>query len=97
MTIEKIKNNIDSKLGDNVKIIYNGSRNKKEEYSGIISETYNYIFIIKTDSDEVKSFSYRDVLTNTIELFLSTRAKIKEIIVKNIVVLTKPNPYIILS
>ena len=64
MTIEKIKNNIDSKLGDNVKIIYNGSRNKKEEYSGIISETY-----IKTDSDEVKSFSYRDVLTNTIELF----------------------------
>ena len=66
MTIEKIKNNIDSKLGDNVKIIYNGSRNKKEEYSGIISETYNYIFI---DSDEVKSFSYRDVLTNTIELF----------------------------
>ena len=43
--------------------------NKKEEYSGIISETYNYIFIIKTDSDEVKSFSYRDVLTNTIELF----------------------------
>ena len=60
MTIEKIKNNIDSKLGDNVKIIYNGSRNKKEEYSGIISETYNYIFIIKTDSD---------VLTNTIELF----------------------------
>ena len=64
MTIEKIKNNIDSKLGDNVKIIY-----KKEEYSGIISETYNYIFIIKTDSDEVKSFSYRDVLTNTIELF----------------------------
>lgn len=70
MTIEKIKNNIDSKLGDNVKIIYNGSRNKKEEYSGIISETYNYIFIIKTDSDEVKSFSYRDVLTNTIELFL---------------------------
>ena len=69
MTIEKIKNNIDSKLGDNVKIIYNGSRNKKEEYSGIISETYNYIFIIKTDSGEVKSFSYRDVLTNTIELF----------------------------
>ena len=30
-------------------------------------------------------------------LFLLTRAKIKEIIVKNIVVLTKPNPYIILS
>lgn len=30
MTIEKIKNNIDSKKGNNVKIIYNGSRNEKE-------------------------------------------------------------------
>ena len=59
MTIEKIKNNIDSKKGNNVKVIYNGSRNKKEEYEGII----------KTDGNEVKSFSYRDVLTNTIELF----------------------------
>ena len=40
-----------------------------EEYEGIIKEVYNYIFIIKTDGNEVKSFSYRDVLTNTIELF----------------------------
>ena len=69
MTIEKIKNNIDSKKGNNVKVIYNGSRNKKEEYEGIIKEVYNYIFIIKTDGNDVKSFSYRDVLTNTIELF----------------------------
>lgn len=69
MTIEKIKNNIDSRLGNNVKVIYNGSRNKKEEYSGVISETYNYIFIVKMNDDEIKSFSYRDVLTNTIEIF----------------------------
>ena len=46
MTIEKIKNNIDSKKGNNVKVIYNGSRNKREEYEGIIKEVYNYIFII---------------------------------------------------
>lgn len=69
MTIEKIKNNIDSKLGDNVKIIYNGSRNRREEYKGVIAETYNYIFIVKMSTDEIKSFSYRDVLTNTIEVF----------------------------
>ena len=30
---------------------------------------YIMVVEIKTDSDEVKSFSYRDVLTNTIELF----------------------------
>ena len=69
MTIEKIKNNIDSRLGNSVKIIYNGSRNKKEEYSGVIAETYNYIFIVKIDDCEVKSFSYRDILTNTVEIF----------------------------
>jgi len=57
------------KKGNNVKVIYNGSRNKKEEYEGIIKEVYNYIFIIKTDGNEVKSFSYRDVLTNTIDLY----------------------------
>jgi len=69
MTIAKIKNSIDKKLGDNVKIIFNGNRNKKEEYKGIITETYNYIFIVKLDTDETKSFSYSDVLTNTIEIF----------------------------
>ena len=68
MTIDIIKRRIDKKLGDNVKIIYNGSRNKKEEYSGIITETYNYIFIVKIDDNEKKSFSYTDVLTNTIEI-----------------------------
>ena len=69
MTIERIKDNIDNNLGEFVKVIYNGSRNKWEEYSGIITETYNYIFIIKTCSEEIKSFSYRDILTNTLEIF----------------------------
>lgn len=69
MTIEKIKNNINDKVGDSVKVVYNGSRNKKEEYSGIITETYNCIFIVKTNQQETKSFSYRDVLTNTVEIF----------------------------
>ena len=69
MTIDIIKNKIDNRIGSNVKVIYNGSRNRKEEYFGVISEAYNYIFIIKLDSSEKKSFSYSDVLTNTIEIF----------------------------
>lgn len=69
MTIEKIKNKIDNRIGDNVKVVYNGSRNRREEYSGVITETYNFIFIVKMEDDEVKSFSYRDVLTNTVEIF----------------------------
>jgi len=69
MTIDIIKSRIDKKLGDAVKVVYNGSRNRREEYSGVITETYNYIFIIKMDGNEKKSFSYSDVLTNTIEIF----------------------------
>ena len=72
MTIDIIKNKIDSRLGDNVKVVYNGTRNIREEYSGVITETYNYIFIIKMEGNEKKSFSYSDVLTNTIEIFFDT-------------------------
>ena len=71
MTIKKIKENIENNIGSDVKIVYNGSRNKKEEYSGVIKEVYNYIFIVKLDTDEIKSFSYSDVLTNTVEIFFS--------------------------
>lgn len=69
MTIDRIKNKIDNRVGDSVKVIYNGSRNRREEYSGVITETYNYIFIVEMDGNEKKSFSYSDVLTNTIEIF----------------------------
>ena len=68
MTIDGIKYNIGSRLGDSVKIIYNGSRNKRDEYLGVITEIYNYIFVIETKGNEKKSFSYSDILTNTIEI-----------------------------
>ena len=71
--INKIKNNIKNNIGNRVKVLYNGSRNKKEDYDGIISEVYNNIFIVKLDTNEVKSFSYSDILTNTIEIFFDKK------------------------
>lgn len=68
MTIDKIKNKIINNIGNKVKIVYNGSRNRVEEYSGVIVETYNYIFIVRLDTRETMSFSYTDVLTSCIEL-----------------------------
>ena len=67
--INKIKNNIRENLENNVDIYYNGSRNKKEKYRGVIKEVYDNIFIVKLRNGEIKSFSYFDVLTNTIEIF----------------------------
>ncbi len=69
MTIKKIKDNILKNINKNVRVVYNGSRNRREVYSGTIREVYNYIFIVKLDTDEVKSFSYSDVLTGAVEIF----------------------------
>jgi len=66
--INKIKNNIKNNLGNEVKVFYNGSRNKKEEYCGIIKEVYDNIFIIALNESEIKCFSYFDVLTSTVEI-----------------------------
>ena len=67
--INKIKREIKQNVGNRVKILYNGSRNKKEEYIGLIKEVYPNIFIVEVQNSEIKSFSYCDVLTNTVEIF----------------------------
>ena len=58
MNLQKIRNKINSQIGKDVNIVFNGSRNKKEYYEGKIVETYNYIFIVKLNNLEKKSFSY---------------------------------------
>lgn len=68
MNINSIKNLIENNLGNEVSIICNCSRNKKEYYKGVITEIYNYIFIVKLDTNKNKSFCYSDVLTNGIEV-----------------------------
>lgn len=67
--IDKIKKNIKDNMGNNVRLVINNLRNRSEECKGIIVETYNYVFVIKTDNNVLKSFSYSDVLTQNIELF----------------------------
>ena len=72
MTIEKIKTDIEKHIGKRVKIIFNGSRNKTEEYNAIVEETYPYIFLVKLEGDnapKTKTFSYSDILTEVVELY----------------------------
>ena len=68
--IGKIKDEIQSNKGKKLKFRFNGARNQIEEFEGIIVETYNYIFTIKTISDknELKSFTYSDVLIDNLEI-----------------------------
>ena len=68
MNVKNIKNYLKSKVGSNIIVIYFGSRNKKEKYYGIVYKVYENIFTIKLNNSEIKSFSYIDILTKTIQI-----------------------------
>lgn len=68
MTVEKIKKELNSHIGKNATIKYNLGRNKFEEYEVVIKKLYNHVFLVELDNDEIKSFSYSDVITRTIKI-----------------------------
>ncbi len=67
MNIQKIKNQIEGLKNQKLHFKINGSRNQIEEFDGVITESYNYVFVIETETAK-KSFSYSDVLINNIEI-----------------------------
>lgn len=67
MNIAKIRNNIEGLKNQKLHFKLNGSRNQIEEFDGVITESYNYIFVVETENIK-KSFSYSDVLINNIEI-----------------------------
>lgn len=69
--INKIKEDIKSQKGKILKFRFNGTRNQIEEFEGIIVGAYNYIFTIKTvnEKEEIKSFTYSDVLIDNLEIY----------------------------
>lgn len=70
MNIEKVKLNIKNSVGKKYSFKFNGSRNQVEEFIGVIYKTYNYIFTIIniSNNNQIKSFSYNDVLANNLEI-----------------------------
>lgn len=67
MTIYEVKKKLGDIIGKEVYIKYNLGRNKYEDYKVVIKELYDYVFIVDSEFG-VKSFSYRDILTNTIHI-----------------------------
>ncbi len=69
--IQKIKEDLSNKKGKILKFRHNGARNQIEEFEGIVVETYNYIFTIKTidEKEKIKSFSYSDILIKNLEIY----------------------------
>ena len=70
MNIRNIKHYMLSRVGARIVIIYYGSRNRKEKYIGILDKIYCNVFTVKLCTGEVKSFSYSDILTKTIQIYI---------------------------
>ena len=68
MNINTIKNYLKIRVGSNIVIVYYGSRNRKEIYKGILCKLYGNIFTVRLFNGDIKSFSYIDVLTKTIQI-----------------------------
>ena len=70
MNIKVIRRYLHSKIGFNIVIIYYGSRNRKERFEGVIYKIYNNVFTIKTVSGDIKCFSYKDIITKTVQIYV---------------------------
>lgn len=66
--IEQIRGKLNDYIGKEVVIKYNLGRNKFEKYNVVIKELYDNVFLVQLNTKEKKSFSYSDVLTNTIKI-----------------------------
>jgi len=73
--LASIKENVDSYVGKRVKLKTNQGRKKVLERVGILEKTYPHIFVVKVDDEKNNStqrlsFSYSDILMETVELTL---------------------------
>lgn len=70
VSLASIKKNIENHLGDKVTLKANGGRKKVLVNDGIIESTYPSIFVIRLENDTQRTvtYSYSDVLTNTVQL-----------------------------
>jgi uncharacterized protein Veg len=70
--LSDIKRDLDGLIGERVRLRANRGRRKVDEREGILEKTYPSIFVVKIDEEPAGarriSFSYADVLTETVEL-----------------------------
>ena len=69
MFIAKIREDLTNHIGDTATIKYNLGRNKYESYEVKIDKTYEHVFLVKLkDREEIKSFTYTDVITHMVKI-----------------------------
>ncbi len=71
--IAQIRRNLESHVGQKIRLRAHRGRRKTLEKVGVLENTYPSIFVIRVDEPNYYqrlSFSYADVLTETVELTL---------------------------
>ncbi|CEP67814.1 Protein of unknown function DUF1021 [Moorella glycerini] len=78
-----IREDLESRVGQKVRLRANRGRKKILERTGILEKTYPNIFVIRLEEQKSPerriSFSYTDVLTNTVELMVEGESGIKKL------------------
>lgn len=73
-SLDRIKKDVETCVGEKVRLKANKGRRKTFVKEGILESTYPCIFVVKfnTDQDSIRrvSYSYSDILTETVELTL---------------------------
>ncbi|HHY13932.1 MAG TPA: Veg protein [Thermoanaerobacterales bacterium] len=68
----RIKKDIESNVGQRVRLKSNRGRRRIVEREGILEKTYPNIFVVRidedTDTERKVSYSYTDILTETVEV-----------------------------
>ncbi|WP_028781771.1 biofilm formation stimulator Veg [Thalassobacillus devorans] len=79
-TLFEIKESLEGQIGKRLTLTANGGRRKTIQRSGILAETYPSVFIVELDQEENAfervSYSYADVLTETVELSFDEISKL---------------------
>lgn len=68
-SMQKIRQDVESYIGQEIDIKSNVGRNKKVNKRGTIDSAYSNLFVVReTDSTRKLSYSYADVLMNSLEI-----------------------------
>lgn len=72
-TINNIKDTFEDLVGEEVVIIVEAGRRKTKTHEGILTETYPAVFVVELENGDEESYervsySYADVLTESIEV-----------------------------
>ena len=71
--ISEIKKDLETFVGSKIRLKANKGRNRIIEKEGVLESIYPNIFVVKLNERKVErrvSYSYADVLTETVELFV---------------------------